>query len=139
MSKQYQDVSDELNAVAAEHPEMTVDDSEELVEEIADTATIHDLLDEHISTMEEIFEDVIKTSLEGNPVRTHVELVNAVNDAFQMALELKAELVARLANRAEELPETGLQMRKQIVDEQLVTPLAQARRPLSSIEKTEEN
>jgi hypothetical protein len=133
------EVLSELNAVAAEHPEIGGDDDLELSEELAATVIIEKLLDTFIEEITEILSTANEVSLDGNPVRTHLELVNASQDIVELAYELRGDLVRGVANRAEEIPEQGGNLRKQVVDEQLVTPLSQARRPLSSIPKTEEN
>lgn len=115
------------------------DDDPELVEELANTVTIEKFLDTFIEEVTEILGAINEVSLDGNAVRTHLELVNGSQDIVELAYELREELIAKVANRSEEIPEQGGNLRKQVVDEQLVTPLSQARRPLSSIPKTEEN
>jgi len=110
---------------------------ETLVEELADTVTIEKLMDAFIEEVTEILGAANEVSLDGNPVRTHLELVNASQDIVELAYELRQELISKVAVRAEQITEQGGNLRKQVVDEQLVAPLAQARRPLSSL--TEEN
>ena len=92
------------------------DDSQGLVEEIADTTTIEGLIDVFIMEMNELFDDLIATSYEGNAVKTHVELVNVSTDLQELVYDLKTQLLERIANRAETITEQGDHLRKQVVD-----------------------
>lgn len=90
----------------------------ELADEIADTATIEQLLDGYIQEVNEMFTDAFDVSLEGNPVRTHIELLNLGQDIVNLAHTLKRELLDRVANRAEIIAEQGSQLRKQVFDDE---------------------
>jgi hypothetical protein len=113
------------------HPDITGDDDGELTEELADTATIEQLLDTFIGEVGDILDLAVEVSVEGNPVRTHLDLVTARQDIIELAQELRAELVAKVAVRAEEIPEqNGLgvttisaathpsELRKQVIPEE---------------------
>ena len=93
------------------------DDDVELSEELADTATIEQLFDTFIQAVSEMFHDTLDVSLEGNPVKTHFELQAFGQDTVELAYELRRELVARVANRAEEIAEEGNLLRKQVIEE----------------------
>src|SRR5271167_3773474 len=106
-----------------------LENDDELVEELADTVTIESLLDGFIQEVSEMFVDAYDVSLEGNPVRTHLELVNVGQDVVDLAHTLKRELLAN-ANRAEVISEqSGLltppisgashlsELRKQVIEE----------------------
>lgn len=112
-----QELNTVLNAVSADHPELDGTDDTDLTEEIADTATIGQLLDNFAAEVEDMFCDAIDLSLEGNPVRTHVELVSLHQEVGEMICRLRADLVAGVANRAEEIEEQGNQLRKQVIEE----------------------
>lgn len=91
----------------------------ELVEELADTVTIEKLLDTFIENASEMLALAVEVSLEGNPVRTHLELVTVGTDIVELAYELRQELVAKVANRAEVIAEQGNQLRKQVLDDEM--------------------
>jgi hypothetical protein len=98
--------SEQLDDLAAE----IVGESDEdgpLADELADMATIEQLLDGFIQEVSEMFIDALDISLEGNPVRTHLELVNLGQDAVDLAHSLKRELIAKVANRSEVIAERG--------------------------------
>jgi len=113
-----QELNAEYNAIAAEHPEVTGEDAYELVEELADTATIEQLLDDFIQEVSDLFVDAVEVSLDGNPVRTHLELTNLAQDTVDLAHTLKRELLEKIANRAEVIAEQGSQLRKQVLDDE---------------------
>jgi len=92
---------------------------QELVEELAATVTIEKLLDAFIEEVGEILGAANEVSLDGNPVRTHLELVNASQDIVELAYELRGDLIRGVANRAEEIPEQGSQLRKQVFDDDM--------------------
>src|SRR5208283_5773162 len=93
-------------------------DAYELVEELADTATIEQLLDDFIQEVSDLFVDAVEVSLDGNPVRTHLELTNLAQDTVDLAHTLKRELLEKIANRAEVIAEQGSQLRKQVLDDE---------------------
>src|SRR5271167_985217 len=106
-----------------------LENDDELVEELADTVTIESLLDGFIQEVSEMFVDAYDVSLEGNPVRTHLELVNVGQDVVDLAHTLKRELLAN-ANRAEQIAEQDVPgstpisapthfsgLRKQVIEE----------------------
>ena len=94
------------------------DEGQDLVEEIAATATIEELMDSFIQEVSEMYADLQDTSLEGNAVKTHLEIQAFGQELWEMAYELKDDLVNRVANRSEEFAEKGGSLRKQVVDEQ---------------------
>lgn len=99
------------------------DDAESggLVEEIADTATIEQLLDSYIGEVQSALDELVEVSLEGNPVRTHVELQAFGEDVVQQAFELRADLLEKLANRADQFAERSTacgQLRTQVVEDE---------------------
>jgi len=108
----------DFNAVAAANPELTGEDDVELSEELADTATIETLLDGFIEEVSESFADALDVSLGGNAVLTHIELQNFGQDIITMAYALRNELITKVANRAEEVPEQGNTLRKQVIGEE---------------------
>jgi len=97
-------------------PEVTGDDDVELSEEIADTAVLSGLLDNFISEIQEMFSDTLEVSLEGNPVRTHLELVNFGQDIVELAYTLRHDLLHTFANRVDGFDERGDLLRTQIVE-----------------------
>jgi hypothetical protein len=125
-----QDLTEELNAVSAAHPEVTGEDDVELSEELADRTTIENLFDSFIQEVGEMFHNALDVSIDGNPVRTHLELVNFGQDTIELAYELRRELIARVANRAEQFTEqevvsptvanlsVGNQLRKQVLEQE---------------------
>jgi hypothetical protein len=78
-------------------------DDVELTEELADTAIIEQLFDEYHNTVQELFTDAIEAAVIGTHVQAYLELRNFGEDVMQIAAELRAELIARLAKRTEEL------------------------------------
>src|SRR5579863_5729678 len=88
-----------------ELPLIDDNDPEQLVEELADTVTIEKLLDTFIAEVSEILGATVEVSLDGNPVRTHLELVNAEQDIVELSYELRQELISKVANRAEVIAE----------------------------------
>jgi DNA mismatch repair ATPase MutS len=109
---------------------LDTDDDPELVEELADTVTIEKLLDTFIEEVSDILGLSVEVSLEGNPVRTHLELVNASQDIVELAYELRQELLTKVANRAEAIAEQNFsatqiaaathpsELRKQVIPEE---------------------
>jgi hypothetical protein len=112
------DPTNELDAVTTEHLEVTGEDDGELTEELADTAVIEQLLDTFVGEVGDILDLAVEVSMEGNPVRTHLDLVTARQDIVELAQELKQELISKVAVRAEEIAEQGLNLRKQVIEEQ---------------------
>lgn len=105
-----------------QHPSQQADgyieNDDELVEEIADTATIEELLDDFIQEVSEMHADLLETSLQGNSVKTHLQIQSFGQDLWEMAYTLRDELVVKLANRAEQFEEQGETLRTQVVDKQ---------------------
>lgn len=91
-------------------------DTEELVEELADTATIEQLFDTYLVEVSDMFQELLEVSADGNPVRTHLELQAVAEDVLGMAYQLRADLIARIANRAEQFPTNGDHLTKQVVE-----------------------
>ena len=92
---------EKLKIQEAEMAEPT--DDIELSEELADTAIIEGVFDEFIQEINEMLVDVLDVSIEGNPVKTHIELTNLGQDLVELAYELRSELIQRLAKRTEEV------------------------------------
>jgi hypothetical protein len=107
-----------------------VNDDPELVEELADTVTIEKLMDAFIAEVSEILGTTVEVSLDGNPVRTHLELANAEQDIVELAYELRQDLLTKIANRAEAITEQNFgatqiaaathpsELRKQVIVEE---------------------
>jgi len=113
------DLTTELNtAAAAEHLEVTGEDDVELSEELADTATIETLFDAFIEEVSQMFTDAIDVSLEGNAVRSHIELQNFGEETITLAYQLRNTLISKVANRAEVVAEEGNTLRKQVIGEE---------------------
>jgi hypothetical protein len=105
--------SEQLDDLAAE----IISESDEdgpLAEELTDIATIEQLLDGFIQEVSEMFSDAYDVSLGGNPVLTHIELVNLGQDTVDLAHTLKRELLDKVANRSEVIAEQGAQLRTQV-------------------------
>jgi hypothetical protein len=110
--------------------ETAVNDDPELVEELADTVTIEKLTDAFIAEITEILGTTVEVSLDGNPVRTHLELAAAEQDIVELAYELRQELLTKIANRAEAITERNFgatqiaaathpsELRKQVIVEE---------------------
>ena len=94
------------------------DEATELAEELADTVIIEQLVDKYIQETSEMFYGLLDLSMEGNPVKTHFALQSFGDEIINSAYILRSELIAKLANRAEEFAEKGDHLRKQVVDEQ---------------------
>lgn len=90
-----------INIQEAEMAEPT--DDVELQEELADTAIIDAVFEGYFQEINEMLVDALDVSLEGNPVKTHIELQNLGQDLVESAYSLRNELIARLAKRTEEL------------------------------------
>ena len=90
-----------LKMIETEMAEPT--DDVELQEELADTAIIDAVFEGYIQEINEMLVDALDVSLEGNPVKTHIELQNLGQDLVESAYTLRNELIARLAKRTEEL------------------------------------
>jgi len=106
----------ELNSLLNEitgTPEVSGEDDIELSEELADTATIETLCDGFIDEVSEMFAMALDVSLDGNPVRTHLELVNFGADIVELTYQLRRDLIAKLAS-AEKLAEHGDMLRTQV-------------------------
>jgi hypothetical protein len=128
MAKTDQQLNDDLIEVGAEHPEVTREDDGDLTEELVATTTIEELFDNYISTMQELLDEVLDLSVEGNPVKTHLGLMVYAEETVAAAFELRQQLVDRLADRSEQFPEqevnplgvtnlsVGDQLRKQVVN-----------------------
>jgi hypothetical protein len=108
-----QELNDVLDAVTGSLPEISGEDDLELSEELADTATIETLLDGFIQEVSELFTMAVDVSLDGNPVRTHLELVNFGTDLVELTYQLRRDLVSKLAS-AEKLAENGNMLRTQV-------------------------
>lgn len=106
-------MNDELD----EHLEIAGEDDGELTKELADTATIEQLLDSFIEEVSDMFSKTLDVSFGGNSVLTHLELGNFGQDVLELAHELRAELITQVANRAEEIVEQGVTLRKQVIEE----------------------
>lgn len=78
-------------------------DDVELSEELADIAIIDAAFEGFIQEVNEMLVDALDVSIEGNPVKTHIELTNLGQDLVESAYALRSELISRLAKRTEEL------------------------------------
>lgn len=92
---------EKLKIQAAEMAEPA--DDVELTEELADTAIIEQLFDEYHNTVQELFTDATDAAISGTHVQAYLELRNFGEDVMQIAAELRAELLARIAKRTEEI------------------------------------
>jgi hypothetical protein len=87
-----------------QEPEMVEPtDDVELSEELADTAIINTAFEGFFQELNEMFADALDVSIEGNPVKTHIELTNLGQDLVEASYALRNELIQRLAKRTEEL------------------------------------
>jgi hypothetical protein len=77
----------------------------DLAEELADTTTIEQLFDTYIGEVQELLAETLEVSLEANPVRTHLELAATAQDVVELAYQLRSDLLAKVANRAEQIDE----------------------------------
>ena len=97
-------------------PEVTGSEEVELVEELADTATITELVDTFILDVSEEFNNLIGISYQGNPVLTHLQLVEASKGIIRGLYDLRRQLIDSVAKRGEEVTEKGGLLRTQVID-----------------------
>jgi hypothetical protein len=107
---------DEENTEAAGSAALDVEETE-LVEELAATAIINELLNKFIGDISEEFADMISLSENGNPVRTYIALVSFSDSVLTEAHNLHDELLDKVAKRGEEVTEKGDTLRTQVVGE----------------------
>jgi len=109
-------ITETINGTVNLEPDVTAADATELVEELADIATITEIMDNLILATSEIFQDLINQSLTGNPVLTHVVLVDTTEEVVRALYDLRRQLIDSLAKRGEEIPQKGGNLRTQVVD-----------------------
>lgn len=95
-----------------------VEEATELVEEMAATSVLNDAFDKFLALVSQRLDWVENLSVGGNPVRTHIALVQVKEDILTEIQFLRSKLIEDIANRSEEIPEEGSNLRKQIIDEE---------------------
>jgi hypothetical protein len=106
------------------------DETEVLVAELADTTIIDNIMDEFIDATQEVLYELVETSLKGNAVVTHVNLVSASDAIIEALYDLKGTLLDSLAKHGDDFNEQDVMpveignasngdgnLRKQVVDE----------------------
>jgi hypothetical protein len=93
------------------------DEQQELVEELAATATIDELMETYIANVAQWFEDLTAMSEESNPVRTHIGITSLAEAVLTESYSLREKLIELLAKRGEDgFNRTGSNITKQVVD-----------------------
>lgn len=92
------------------------DEQDELVEELADTATIDELMATYIGNVAQWFEDLTAMSEESNPVRTHIGITSLAEAVLTESYSLREKLIELLAKRGDDFNKTGHTITKQVVD-----------------------
>jgi hypothetical protein len=110
-------MTDDLNEELNEAPEVAREDDGDLAEELASTTIINGLLDAYIGRVQEMFDDAVEVSIEGNPVKTYLELSSLGEEMMENAHELRMQLLHHFT-ASEEFPTVGLQLTKQVVTEE---------------------
>lgn len=106
-----------------------VDEADVIVAELADTTIINNVMDEFIDATTEVLYELVETSLAGNAVATHVQIVGTTDAVIQALYDLKQNLLDSLAKHGDEFDEqdtnvvagvvgTADGLRKQVVDEE---------------------
>lgn len=106
-----------------------VDEADVIVAELADTTIINNVMDEFIDATTEVLYELVETSLAGNAVVTHVQIVGTTDAVIQALYDLKQNLLDSLAKHGDEFDEqdtnvvagvvgTADGLRKQVVDEE---------------------
>jgi len=90
----------------------------ELVEELAATTTIDQLMDDYIMKVSGWFIELNEVSEAGNPVKTHIALVGVGEAVVYEAYSLRDRLLEQLAKKGEEIATTGMTLTKQVLDEE---------------------
>lgn len=107
------DTFEELPVQIFDVPEK--DEQDELVEEMAASAVINETFAEFLGNLTQWFEDLKYTSEDGNPVRTHLEILSFEEGVITEVYALKDKLLADVAQRGEELPTKGGSLRTQVI------------------------
>jgi hypothetical protein len=93
------------------------DEQDDLVGEIAATATIDELMETYIANISQWFDDLTAMSEESNPVRTHIGITSLAEAVLTESYSLREKLIELLAKRGEEgFNRTGHTITKQVVD-----------------------
>lgn len=92
------------------------EEQDELVEELAATATIDELMETYIGNVAQWFEDLTAMSEESNPVRTHIGITSLAESVLTESYSLREKLIDLLAKRGEDFNKTGHTITKQVVD-----------------------
>jgi len=93
------------------------DEATELVEELVSTTTLYDLFGKFIGHLQFTLTAVEQLSEEGNPVKTHLAILDAYENLTDSAHALRDELIEKLAKRGEEITEKGGTLRKQVLED----------------------
>lgn len=112
-------MAEELKPVLTDvFTEPATDEGDDLIEEMASTSVINDEFDSFTDLVTTWFMDLKYTSEQGNPVKTHIELVSTEEDILTELSSLRARLIEALANRSETVVEKGGLLRKQVVGDE---------------------
>jgi len=124
-------MSDLEETRTGEIPDTDENETDVIVAELADTTIINNVMDEFIDATAEVLYELVDTSLEGNAVATHVQLVGTTDAVIQALYDLKQNLLDSLAKHGDEFDEHDVlpveignasngdgSLRKQVVDEE---------------------
>jgi hypothetical protein len=101
-----------------EATDATPESDTELVEELAETAIINQLVDDYIMKVSGWFIELNEVSEQGNPVRTHMSMLSVCEGVVEEAYELRRKLLEQVAKRGYEITTTGMTLTKQVLDEE---------------------
>jgi hypothetical protein len=112
------DTYEDLPVVLHDATDVTPEGDTELVDEMAATTVIDQLMEEFILKVSGWFIDLNEVSEHGNPVKTHIALVSVGDEVVNEAYYLRTRLLEALAKKGEEIATTGMTLTKQVLDEE---------------------
>jgi hypothetical protein len=93
------------------------EESDELIEELASTTILYESFGRFIQFLDQSLAEVVDTSFEGNPVRTHVSLTRLQEEIVLAAHGLRDELIEKLAQYGDKITEKGGTLRTQVLND----------------------
>lgn len=107
-----------INGTVNLETDATPEGDTELVEELAATSTIDQLMDDFIMKISGWFIELNEVSEQGNPVKTHMSLLSVCEGVVEESYYLRTRLLEQLAKKGEEIATTGMTLTKQVLDEE---------------------
>jgi hypothetical protein len=78
---------------------------------------LNEVFDRFISNLDGWLSETIETSMNGNPVHTHMALLSLTDTVIEEAHSVRDQLIELVANRGDEFAKSGLNLTKQVLDE----------------------